>query len=576
MLNKYKYLESENRITLNLWFIKLRWIAIVISFILILLSATVHKFIDKESLVPLLSVNFLLIVSNFVYKTFISKKIFIKYIEKIQIFFDLLFLSIFLQFSGGIENPLSFIYILHVILSGILLSKKDCYKVVFIATFFYAFVSLSELLNIFPHYTLLIYPHSTEDKKEIVTYDSERNGHVIYQQNLSHVALYPLYVWSMIILNFFLMLLTAYFITTIMERLRNEERETHEKYQWLERVLQATGAGLLILNKDFTSEWMNEPIKKWLKIKGVSTSNENIRISEWTKDKHNEVSKTFTDGITRTIELEKFLETGQKQFFQITIAPMFNPSGEIYQIVELVQDITEKKILEAEMLHSSKMATVGTMAASIAHEVGNPLSSISTRLKLLESKKDVVYFKESIPLLQREIERIKRIVRGISHFGKPEKETWGVCNINSLLKETVEMLKYHKTSRKCRIILNLDKSLPPTLASHDQMKQVFLNLGLNAFEAMKDGGDLNIKTYYRDGNIIIKFEDTGEGMKQKILEQIFTPFFSTKEQGSGLGLFIVYHIIQAHGGDIKSFSEIGKGSSFIIYLPIQLHSKKAE
>jgi len=479
-----------------------------------------------------------------------------------------------LQFSGGIENPLSFIYLLHVILSGILLSKIDCYKVVFIATFFYAAISIGELYEVLPHYTLLIYPHTTEKNIENADLGTDTHQHNENEQTLIHAAHYPLYVWSMIGLNFFLMLLTAYFITTIMERLRDEEKETQEKYQWLERVLKATGAGLLILNKDLSPEWLNSPIEKWLNLKDKNKKEQQNIIDNWISGKNKEVLKTIEDGITRTIEFNRIIQSGQRQFFQITIAPMFNVSGEIYQIVELVQDITEKKIIEAEILHSSKMATVGTMAASIAHEVGNPLSSIATRLKLLEDKKDTNFIDESIPLLQREINRIKRIVRGISQFGKPEKEAWKTCQINSIITETVEMLKYHKTSKKCEIDLKLNNNLPPTLASHDQLKQVFLNLGLNAFEAMKDGGKLTIETDYNQGNIIINFNDTAVGIKKEFIEHIFTPFFTTKEQGSGLGLFIVKHIIQAHGGEIKTKSFIGKGTTFIIYLPIQLHSNK--
>ena len=221
------------------------------------------------------------------------------------------------------------------------------------------------------------------------------------------------------------------------------------------------------------------------------------------------------------------------------------------------------------MLHSSKMATIGTMAASIAHEVGNPLSSIATRLKLLETQKDSAFLENSIPLIQKEIERIKRIVRGISQFGKPAKEVWSVCQINSIISETIEMLKLHKESKNCEIITKLDKKLPQTLASYDQLKQVFLNLGLNAFEAMKGGGTLTVETFFEQGMIFINFIDTGKGITPEMIDKIFEPFFSTKEQGSGLGLFIVDHIIQAHGGNIRTFSEKEKSTKFSISIPIQ-------
>lgn len=572
-MDDLKKINFSEKFYLNQWFIRLRWIAIAISFILIIIAYSILHYLQEVTFWPLLFSVFILIVTNIIYKILLEKKIFLDHLEKIQIFVDLLILSAMLQFSGGLENPLSFMYLLHIILSGILLSKSDCYKVVIIATLFYSLIALCELYEIFPHYTLSIYPHTAEETIENTEHNLEIHNHEISQDNLIHAAHYPLYVWSMVFLNFFIMILTAYFVTNIMERLRNEEKETIEKYQWLEKVLQATGTGLLILNNNLVPEWMNEPIKKWIDLKEVTIIDAQNKIS-WILGKNKEAEKTIKDGITRTIELDKVNNEGQKFFFQITIAPMYNLENKIYQIVELVQDITEKKIIEAEMLHSSKMATVGIMAASIAHEVGNPLSSISTRLKLLESNKDSSFINDSIPLLQREIERIKRIVRGISQFGKPEKDVWSVCNINSIINETVEMLKYHKSSYNCEIKLKLNQNIPNTLGSRDQLKQVFLNLGLNAFESMKDGGKLSIETSNKEGNILIKFEDIGSGMKQEIIDNIFTPFFSTKEQGSGLGLFIVYHIIQAHGGEIKTFSEVNKGSTFIIYLPVQLYSNK--
>ncbi|MCH8325268.1 MAG: hypothetical protein IIB83_01680 [Bacteroidetes bacterium] len=565
--------EIEQKKRLNLWFIRLRWIAIVISFMLIFIADFYLHYLQEESFWPLIFTVLFLLITNIFYKIFLTKKIFLKNLEKIQIFIDLLILSIMLQFSGGIENPLSFIYLLHVILTGILLSKIDCYKVVFFAIFFYATISIGELYKVFPHYTLLIYPHTTEKNIENADLETDINKHTDDENTLIHAAHYPLYVWSMIGLNFFLMLLIAYFITTIMERLRDEEKETQEKYQWLERVLQATGAGLLILNKDLKTEWMNQQIKNWLSLNSSSKQDRKESISNWIRGKDDEVEKTFKDGLTRTVEITRYTDLEQKQFFQVTIAPMFGDGGKIYQVAELVQNITEKKILEAEMLHSSKMATIGTMAAGIAHEVGNPLSSIATRLKLLEIQNDPVFLEKSIPLLQKEIERIKRIVRGISQFGKPTKEVWSICQINRIISETVEILKLHKAYKNCKIVTKLDIKLPQTLASYDQLKQVFLNLGLNAFEAMEDGGTLTLETFYEQGMIFINLIDTGKGISSQMIDKIFEPFFSTKEKGSGLGLFIVYHIIQAHGGTINAFSENEKGTKFSISIPIKQHIK---
>ena len=238
--------------------------------------------------------------------------------------------------------------------------------------------------------------------------------------------------------------------------------------------------------------------------------------------------------------------------------------------MELIQDISQKKILEAEMLHAAKMVTLGTMAAGIAHEVGNPLASISTRLNLLETENDPSFISQSVKLLQREISRIDRIVRGISQFGRSPKEEWGICRVNQVLKETIEMLKYHKAARACAIDFKLSSNLPDILGVSDQLKQVFLNIGLNSLEAMPEGGTLTITSVVEEGNLKIKFADNGKGIKKEEMERIFQPFFTTKQKGSGLGLFIVNHFVQAHSGFLEVNSEYGKGTTITVVLPVHL------
>jgi signal transduction histidine kinase len=310
-------------------------------------------------------------------------------------------------------------------------------------------------------------------------------------------------------------------------------------------------------------------VKQWLKVSDKNGLIGDENILRWIDPQDGAVIKTLQDGRVRTEEREQVDESGQKQYFQVTVAPLRNEQGEIYQVVELVQDITEKKYLEAEMLHAAKMVTLGTMSAGIAHEVGNPLASISTRLQLMESENDPEFISRSIQLLKREINRIERIVRGISQFGRPVREGWGSCQINQILEETVEMLKYHKSAKICRIETNLQPGLPETLGVADQLKQVFLNLGLNALEAMPGGGKLRISSSQKSGNLVIEFADEGMGISEDMLEKIIQPFFTTKEKGSGLGLFIVHHFVQAHGGELKFETQPGSGTRVSVLLPLR-------
>jgi len=425
---------SPQVLSLNLWFIRLRWIACVVAIILVVITVKILHYLTDSNFLPLILLIGLLAITNLVYFYFLKREMFINRLKEMQIISDLLILTLMLHYSGGIENPLSFVYLFHVILSGILLERRKSYMVVALAFLLYSSLAICELTNIVPHYTLNIFPH-TESEQTVHTEEGE-HGHPSTDHEAIHASHYPPYVWSITALNFFMMLLTAYFITTIMERLRSEERRTKEERQRLEHVLQATSAGLVILDRNMEIVWYNEPLKSLLGIKSQENAHLSDTLFNWIDRKEGPAAKTLSDGVMRSVEREKIDENGQKQYFQVTVAPLLDTKGEVYQVVELIQDISEKKILEAEMLHTAKMVTLGTMAAGIAHEVGNPLASISTRLTLLETESDSSFISKSVKLLQREINRIDRIVRGISQFGRSSKEAWGNCNVNQILKET--------------------------------------------------------------------------------------------------------------------------------------------
>jgi len=571
---KNKPQDIAQSLNLNLWYIRLRWIACIVALVLAILTVKYFHYMEVRNLPPLLMLIGILAGTNFVYLYFVRKKILTKYLKEIQIVTDLLILTFMLHFSGGTENPLSFVYLFHVILSGILLEKRKSYMVVALSVLLFTSLAIGELTSLVPHYTLEIFPHKIKENLHIP--NSNEHDHSDTEELTLHAAHYPPYVWSMIILNFFIMLLTAFFITNIMEKLRSEELKTNEERQRLEHVLQATHAGLVILNKELDIVWYNEPVKSLLGLETI----ENFQLLKTTSngidEKESPALKTFEDGIIRSIEREKIDANGQKQYFQVTVAPLLDSNGDIYQVVELIQDISDKKILEAEMLHTAKMVTLGTMAAGIAHEVGNPLASISTRLQLLESQRDRSFISQSVKLLQKEISRIERIVKGISQFGRSSKEGWGLSNINQILNETLEIIKYHKAAKSCKIEAKLSPALPNVLGVRDQLKQVFLNLGLNALEAMPNGGSLLINSYAEKGNLIVQFVDEGVGIKKEELDRIFQPFYSTKEKGSGLGLFIVNHFILAHSGRIDVESKPGKGTKITVYLPVHRPQRFSE
>ncbi len=292
-------------------------------------------------------------------------------------------------------------------------------------------------------------------------------------------------------------------------------------------------------------------------------------LTKWIGGEKSPVIETFKDGQVRVIERQHIDSKDNKRIFQVTIAPLFNEKGEVYEVVELTQDITQQKLIEAEMMHSSKMAALGIMAAGVVHEIGNPLASISARLRLIKEHHDENFQQNSIELLEKEINRINHILRGVSQIARPGKTGWSDCEINSIVNQTLDVLKFDQRAKNCQIKSDLCDSVLQTMGSRDELLQVFLNLGLNALEKMPQGGTLLIKTRVAKGEIIVSFSDTGEGMSEEVISKIFTPFFSTKQQGLGLGLYIAYNIINAHDGRINVQSKVGTGTIITVVLPVR-------
>ena len=538
------HLEPHDLVRLNRWFIRLRWLACIVSAAFINVTARILGHLDRQTFWPPAVLVVCLVVANVVFTTMLRQRWLLRYLREIQIGVDLLILTAMLHYSGGIENPLSFAYLFHIIIGGILFPRRECYIFVGIASVLFCSMALAH------HYTLLVIPHQEADDYGVL-----RAGHK------------PLHVLSLVLLQIVFMALIAFFTTHVMERLRAEESRALADRQRLEHVLQATGAGLLILDEALQPVWLNDRLRTWLDLSEDDPKQESDRLEKWTAGEAGLAARTLRDGEVRVTE-RQVPHSDSSRFFQVTIAPLTDGDGRVYQVAELAQDITERKAAEAEMAHGGKMAMLGVMAASIAHEVGNPLASISTRLRLLEEQHDAAFLTESLGLLQNQIDRISRVVHGVSLFARPSKHEWIPCDINTTVAEALNAVRLHRLAKQCEIHADLAESVPSTLGLKDQLMHVLLNLGLNALEAMPNGGALTVRTYTDGQHIHITFADTGEGMTEEVRSKVFNAFFSTKDEGMGLGLSIVQNVVRAHRGRIEVESQPGRGTSFTVCLPI--------
>jgi len=228
------------------------------------------------------------------------------------------------------------------------------------------------------------------------------------------------------------------------------------------------------------------------------------------------------------------------------------------------------KRLQQQIDQSEKLAVLGQLSAGIAHEIGNPLASISSVVQLLQRKSKDDSTSEYIALLRENIDRISKIVRELVDFSRPPKYEESFVDITGIIKTGIGIVKYDKRVKNINFETQLSPELPRIRAVADQLLQVFVNIMINALDAVKGEGTIIVKSRNDDEFIFIDICDNGCGMTEEVMEKIFEPFFTTKEvgKGTGLGLSVSYGIVKKFNGDIKVTSRVDKGSCFKIIIPI--------
>ena len=220
---------------------------------------------------------------------------------------------------------------------------------------------------------------------------------------------------------------------------------------------------------------------------------------------------------------------------------------------------------------SEKMASIGRLAAGIAHEINNPLTGVLTHAHMLRKKKDLEeQQKEDLDVVIRETSRVRDIVRGLLDFARQSPADMEPLDVNEVIRQTMMLLHNQKEFKKVVIQEDLSQGVPTVRGDKNQLQQVFLNLALNACESMPEGGTLSVETSAAQGKVSITVSDSGCGINQEDLGKIFDPFYTTKPvgKGTGLGLSVSYGIIEQHGGRIEVESQAGRGTTFTVTLPV--------
>jgi len=273
---------------------------------------------------------------------------------------------------------------------------------------------------------------------------------------------------------------------------------------------------------------------------------------------------------------------GEQDFiFEVSMFPIVDSAGNIEALVEIQHDITESKRVEEEKRQleqkaqvASRLASVGEMAAGIAHEINNPLTSVIGYSQLLSDRDDIPEDAQmDLKAIDEGAQRVAGIIKRLLTFARQTRPERTLTNVNELITNTLDLRAYHLRTNNIKVIADLASDLPITTADPAQLQQVFLNIIVNAETSMKQArgkGKLLIKTEEVNDNIRISFKDNGSGIARENLVRIFDPFFTTREvgEGTGLGLSICHGIIAEHKGRLWAESETGKGATFIVELPV--------
>ncbi len=238
---------------------------------------------------------------------------------------------------------------------------------------------------------------------------------------------------------------------------------------------------------------------------------------------------------------------------------------------KIAEDIKQLQSLNEQLTRTEKLAAMGTLAAGVAHEVNNPLASISSLIQMMQTNPDLdSETQERLRLIQTQIIRITVVTKDMMDFARVRPAAKSLSEINSILEISLRLASFDKNFQRLKIEREYQDNLPHFLADVDQLQQVFLNLFLNARDAMPDGGRLTVATSGVDNSIKVEISDSGSGIDERDLKQIFDPFFTTKPtgKGTGLGLAVCYGIITAHGGKIEVMANNKTGTKFIVTLPL--------
>lgn len=383
-----------------------------------------------------------------------------------------------------------------------------------------------------------------------------------------------LYFSRGVVVSLVLMVWAAWTVYNYREYYEDELEATKLRYS---DIIEHSAEAIISLdNNGVIGSWNRgaEKMLGWNRDEMIGSSIEKIVPTELIEqDELEEVSSIMeSQGYVQNYETERLTKSGEKKLVNLTESFVRDKNNEIVGHSQILRDLTDLKMRQEQIQQSERLATVGHMAAGVAHEVGNPLTAISSLIQVCQRKTDDEFIQNQLKKVRDHIQRINKIVRELVDFSRPSNKKTEHAQVNDIIQSAVGLLKHDARCRDVSFELNLSGSLPAISCVPDQIHQVLVNLLLNAVDAMKgvDDPKVMISTESQNDYIKITVSDVGKGIKEEYRARIFEPFFTTKEVGSGtgLGLSVSHGIINQMDGSIWVDSEEDKGTTFTIKLPI--------
>ena len=269
---------------------------------------------------------------------------------------------------------------------------------------------------------------------------------------------------------------------------------------------------------------------------------------------------------------------GRNHFYDVIATPIADPSGGNRALV-FIRDVTDRRSREMQLLQADKMSSIGVLAAGVAHEINNPMTSVAGYAEALQRRfrEDpslagdlrLLDFPQYLEIIVREVYRCKGIIDNLLSFSRKSDGVFGQVDLNSIIGEVLELVRHQGRDKNVILKDNLSPLLPEIQGDASALRQIFLNLILNAIQAIEGSGTVSIETGVQDSRVVARVIDDGTGISAEMLDQIWTPFFTTKVvgKGQGLGLAVTYDIVEKHQGTIDVRSKVGTGTEFIVTLP---------